>query len=309
MFQTIIVGVDGRPQDLEALALARQLGEPGAEIIAAKIAVLDRSMLGIAGLQPHDTALDGADAVVDALTESVDGVEGVVSGAESVGLGLRDVAVGAGADLIVISSSRRGLLGRAFVGDSGRDVLRHAPCAVAVATVGHLAKGPLRRVTVGYDGSGASKIALDEAVRVGRRDGARIDIVDVVDPAIAAAAITGAYVGNAVDDGYERARGQLERVLREYGLHGVVTTGRPAHELVRASRGSDLLAIGLHRRGLLDRLLLGSTAHALLREQCAPLLVTPPSSADGHHVADALDERDDQEPLADPLTTERVPAG
>lgn len=292
MFQTIIIGIDGRPQDAEALALAQQLAEPGAEIIAAKIAVIDTGLLRTSPVRFEAEALEAAEDVVDAFTEPRVRTEGVVTCAASVGQGLCEVAVGASADLIVIASSRRGLAGRVFAGDAVRDVLRHAPCPVAIATVGQTAAGALKHITVGYDGSEASETALAEAVRIGERDHAAVDVVEVVEPALAVAAMGGAYSGNALDDQYERAHQHLEGIVERHGVHGVIATGRAAHELAKASRSSDLLVIGLRNYDLLDRMLIGSTGHALLREQSAPMLITPPGE-DSHNVAtDALDDAD-----------------
>lgn len=276
MYQTIIIGIDGRSQDAEVLALAQQLAEPGAELIAVSVAVTERSRLHAPGRASDEARLDAAEEVVDAFTEPRVRLEGVVASAPSVGEGLRDIAVGARADLIVVASSRRGLAGRIFAGDAVRDVLRHAPCPVAVSTVGHASVGPLERITVGYDGSQESDAALGEAVRLGQRDGASVSLVEIVEPAVAASAMEGAYPAGSFDDEYQRARDNLDRVAERYGLHGVIQTGRPAHELAEASRDADLLVIGLREYSLLDRLLVGSTAHALLREQSAPMLITPP---------------------------------
>jgi nucleotide-binding universal stress UspA family protein len=289
VFQTIIIGIEGRPQDAEVLALAMQLGEPGAEIIAAKIAVVDESLFQSVAASSQDALLADSESTVDAFTESRVTTEGVVMSAPSVGQGLAELAMGARADLIVVASSRRGLAGRVFAGDAVRDVLRHAPCPVAVATVGHAADGALARIVVGYDASVESAAALEAAMQIARRDGASVSVVEVVEPTIAVASMSGAYTGTSIDDGFQSAKAHLQRVLEEHGLHGVVAVGRAAHELAEASRGADLLAIGLHEYGLLDRLLIGSTSHALLREQCAPMLITPPVQATKAPVADGLD--------------------
>lgn len=125
-------------------------------------------------------------------------------------------------------------------------------------------------------------------MRLGERDAAA---VDVVEPCVATAAMTGGYVGNALDDAYARARETLAQVVEQHHVRGVIAPGRASHELRAASRNADLLAIGLTLYGLLDRMLIGSTAHALLREQCAPTLITPPSARDeARRTHDALDE-------------------
>lgn len=296
MLQTIIIGIDGRPQDAEVLALARRLADPGAEIIATSVAVIEGLVMRAATLERTSDVEDEAERIVEAFTEPRVRTEGVVTRAASVGQGLARVARGARADLIVVASSRRGLFGRAFAGDSVRDVLRHAPCAVAVAPVGYAAGGPIETVVVGYDGSPESDRALHGAVEIARRDGGRVNVVEVVEPFAAATALGGmGGVGDAgaqeLEIAYDRARTNLDRITAQYDLHGVITTGRAAHELVKASAGADLLCVGLHEHGLLDRLMIGSTAHALLREQSAPLLISAPHVEDpgDHHTTDGLD--------------------
>lgn len=55
---------------------------------------------------------------------------------------------------------------------------------------------------------------------------------------------------------------------------GLVRTGVPADEIVRAAEGEscDMIVIGTHGRGGLDRLLLGSVADRVLRTARCPVL-------------------------------------
>lgn len=284
MLQTIIIGIDGRPQDAEALALARRLGDPGAELIVAIVT-------------PSEPDAD-AERVVDRAVDAAPGVERAVIAAPSVGPGLAQLARGARADLIVVASSRRGLLGRTFAGDSVADVLRHAPCPVAVAPVGFSAEtGPIEHLVVGYDGSAEADAAAELASELALRDGGLVGAVQVVEDYVAATAVGGISAGvdaRLLDQAYAAARANLDALAERFDFDGVITTGRAAHELAAASADADVLCVGLHEHGVLDRLLVGSTAHALLREQHAPLVIVPPrvAAAAPPHVADALDSID-----------------
>lgn len=279
MFSTIVVGIDGRAHDHESLALARALADDGASIIAVGVAAVDDAAGHRTSRQIDPALLEEMDERVDRTTEAYDDVEGVVTTAASVGRGLREVALGAHADLIVTGSSRRGTLGRIFAGDQVRDALRHAPCPVAVAPVGYRHDDrPLARIGVGHDGSAEADAALRLAIGLKRRDGASIDIVEVVEP-YPLIPPAGEVAGATLVADVRRARANLDRIVEETGLPGRIITGSAAHELSRLGRSVDLIAVGLHHRGLLDRLLVGSTAHALLREQAAPVLVVPPSEA------------------------------
>ncbi len=277
MFSTIVVGVDGRPHDQEALALALALADPGATIIAAGVAVLDERIARGTSHAFDPALLAEVEQRVDRTVEPYDDLEGVATTGTSVGRGLRDLAIGANAKLIVTGSSRRGTLGRIFAGDQVRDILRHAPCPVAVAPVGYQHAGRhLDRIGVGHDGSAEADAALRLALGLKARDGAAVDIVEVVEP-YPLSPPAGQAVGTTLVADVRRARANLDRIVAETGLAGRIITGSAAHELARLGRSVDLIAVGLHHRGLLDRLLVGSTAHALQREQAAPVLVVPPT--------------------------------
>jgi nucleotide-binding universal stress UspA family protein len=71
-----------------------------------------------------------------------------------VGRGLHELREVIEADLLVVGSSRRGLLGRVLIGDDTRAALNGAPCAVAIAPTGFASEpAVMRKVGVGYDGS------------------------------------------------------------------------------------------------------------------------------------------------------------
>lgn len=293
MFETIVVGIDGRPHDREAIALAQHLADPGADIIIASVAVIDEGLTVPSNLGGGSDVISHLEDRVDEVTEAHPEFQGVVTNATSIGEGLRELARGANADLIVVASSSRGLVGRIFAGDAVRDVLRQAPCPVAVTPVGYEAKGAkLTKVVVGYDATPAADAAVVAAIAMRERDGAEVQVIEVIEPFPVVAGI-GGYAGTALGDDYRLARARLDRLSVRHGLTGDIVTGSAARELARAGRNADLITIGLEDRSLLDRVLIGSTAHALLREQSAPLLVVPPRHhADG--VAGTPTETDSQ---------------
>lgn len=61
------------------------------------------------------------------------------TGVESVEVHIGD------AQLLVMGSSRRGLIGRVLINDNTQDAFNGAPCSVAVAPAGHARRAPLRR--------------------------------------------------------------------------------------------------------------------------------------------------------------------
>ena len=196
---------------------------------------------------------------------------------ESVGRGLHDAAVEQGADLIVIGSSSRGLLGRILAGDDVTTTLRCAPCAVAIAPRGFTASaGGLQRIGVGYDGSPQAQAAL-AAARALAGDGTEIRALGIATPPQGLVTPLGVSAVAAI----EAKREQIERCIGELdgGVEGNVVDGIAHQRLAELSGEVDLLVVGSSQRGKVGRVLLGSTSETLSRQAACPLLVTVAADA------------------------------
>src|SRR4051794_17106601 len=113
MFKHIIVGVDGREGGRDAVALARLLVGVGGNLTLAYVVAGDaHAYRGINGA-PEASEGERAEALLEAVREET-GVEAHLHwyGSSSVGRGLHELCDVIGADLLVVGSSRRGLLGR-----------------------------------------------------------------------------------------------------------------------------------------------------------------------------------------------------
>lgn len=96
---------------------------------------------------------------------------------------LRRVAEQQGADLIVVGARRRSRLRRVFEGEPGMQILRGAPCAVAVAPDHANRPHRLWRVGVRIDGTPESAAARDVADSLARRSGGRVTTLTSIDDA------------------------------------------------------------------------------------------------------------------------------
>lgn len=279
MFATIIVGITGQEHDDESLALAERLADPGAKIIAASVAVLDPHA-SRASSRDFDAALvQVAEETVARVTSGREGLHGSSIAAPSVGRGLQQLAQQHDADLIVVGSSRRGWLGRIFAGDDATDAVKHAPCPIAVAPKGFSQPiGPLSALGVGFDGSSDADLALVAAKALAARDGASLDVIDVIEP-YDLGYTPGGYVGELSEAERERAQAQLAEAGEGSDVRTDVLTGSPAAALNKLSRTVDLVVIGSSHRPLIDRILIGSTASTLLRTMNGPLLIIPNDAA------------------------------
>jgi nucleotide-binding universal stress UspA family protein len=199
-------------------------------------------------------------------------LETTIHEGRSVANGLHDAAVQHGADLIVIGSSRRGLLGRVLAGDDVTATLRAAPCTVAVAPQGFASEPhTVAQIGVGYDGTPHAQAAMDMAKAIAAHNGIRVQALGVATPPQGLISPIGISAVQAL----EAKRRETERCIAELapGIVARAVDGVADHRLAELSTEVDLLLVGSSRRGAIGRVLLGSTSEALSREASCPLLV------------------------------------
>ncbi|HLY48439.1 MAG TPA: universal stress protein [Solirubrobacteraceae bacterium] len=272
MFNKVIVGIDGQEGGQDALALARLLLADGGQLTLAYVYPGDPFVWRGGNPAYHAVEADDAKAVLELTRREAD-VDAQLRyvGDPNVGRGLHVLAEDVGADLLVVGSSRRGLMSRVMMGDDTRAALNGAPCAVAVAPAGY-AKEPkaMREIGVGYNGSPESEHALSVARELAREHGAKLSAFEVVSvPTFiehGRSAVDGAQVGDLV----VQAR---ERIAALGGVEAHAAYGRPPEELALYSASLDLLVLGSRDYGPIGRLVHGSTSQDLARMARCPLLV------------------------------------
>ena len=275
MFDNVIVGVDGYQGGRDAIALARQLAAPGAKLTLAHV----YGAHTIGGLAPGMSALEleaGEQTLSLALRDSELSAETELVYSASVGRGLHELADRLNADLLVVGSSRRALLGRVMVGDDARAALNGAPCAIAIASRAY-AQAPrqLLRLGVGYDDSPESARALDAARALAERYGSAIQALWVVTlPRVQEET----PIPADWDEGIKKLEQQYSTRLAELeGVEGRVTYGGPREELAQFGKNLDLLVLGSRGYGPLGRVVHGSVSGYLLGHASCSLLVVPRS--------------------------------
>lgn len=175
MFQTVVVGVDGRAGGRDAVELARQLLFPTGQVILANV-YSDAGTAGRGGRLAIATQRDHAHALLNRCQQdSLPAAETVACSDGSPGRGLHELAAREHADLLAVGSSHRGLVGRILMGDDTLAVLDRAPCAVAIAPRDHASAGiKWTAIGVGYDASPASERALAVGRTVAAEHGAKL---------------------------------------------------------------------------------------------------------------------------------------
>lgn len=270
MFENVIVGFDGREGGREALALARDLCDEDGTLTLAYVFPLEpRAWRGTT--PAYDTAQEkrGKELLEKARQEAKCEARLRVVGSPSAGRGLHELAETLRADLLVVGSAGRGLLGRVFVGDDTRAALNGAPCAVAIAPAGH-GQQPLamREIGVGYDGSIESEQAIEVARKLATAHHAKLSAFEAV--GIPAYSRPGWVALTAIPEMVNNAR---DRIAALGGVEPHAAYGVPAEELALYSASLDLLVIGSRGYGPIGRLVHGSTALQLARSARCPLLV------------------------------------
>jgi nucleotide-binding universal stress UspA family protein len=194
-------------------------------------------------------------------------------GAPSVGRGLHELAESIAADLLVVGSSRRGLLGRVVIGDDTRAALNGAPCAIAIAPAGYWQHpAAVGEIGVGYDGSPESKHAVTVARWLAREHKSNLS-------AFQAVWLPRYMFTGATPEEDAVLENLLAEARAEIAAHGDVEPrvayGRPAEELALYGDSVDLLVVGSRSYGPGGRLVHGSTSPQLARScRCLLLVLT-----------------------------------
>jgi len=278
MFEHVVVGIDGREGGRDAVALAAKLLPVGGRLFLTNV-YAGEPYVWRGGSPAHQVVVrEDALALLSRAREEA-GVTAELRpiATASVGEGLHAVAEDVGADLIVVGSSRRGLVGRVLLGDDTRAALDGAPCAVAVAPAGHAGHPSLmREIGVGYNWTPESEHALAVARELAAEHGAKLSVFEAI--SLPASLYIGgpAPVHEAVEDMVNGAR---ERLRALGGVEPHAAYGVPFEELAVYSASLDLLVLGSRGYGPVGRVIHGSTSRQLARAARCPLLVLPKIAA------------------------------
>lgn len=139
------------------------------------------------------------------------------------------------------------------------------------------------RVIVGIDNSAASRAALRYAMREATSRSAELVVVhaweppfETVYPTQATQAMRAAALRDArqlVDTMVAQARAQIRRPVQRITARPV--QGSAPSVLTGMARETDLVVVGSNRRGIVQRLLLGSVSSRVVQESAAPVIVVP----------------------------------
>ncbi len=288
MFSKVILGFDGSEQARDALALAAALTARDGELTVCCVHHLESLAARVDPTEPRLNRA-AAEQYLDEATRLLDGPF-VVSSLLVAGAGaakeLQSTAEDRHADLLVLGSSHRGVIGRVLVGSVTEHALHGAPCPVAVAPVGFrgwAGGAGLGRIAVGCDVAGTAHDALSTAATLASQTGAELRVVAIADTA---AAIAGgasvamsypAIVKARLDAAEEALARALAGLPEGISASSEVRDGQPAEKLLEITPSVDLLVLGTRGRGPARRLMLGSVCDAVVCAAACPVLVVAPA--------------------------------
>lgn len=268
MFSKILVGFDGTDTGHDGMALSMGLAKAfGSRVLV--VYLYDEELAATS----HEAAAElgeNADAILAGAREGVSQVLDVefrALPASSPAHGLHDLAVNDQADLIVLGSRRLGPRTRAALGGVSENVMRAAPCAVAVAPRGYRSDGGFvpQSIGVGWIPTGDGDHALEVACGIARATGGSVELVTTT------SAIRG------LEDLTERARRAAAEVVAKLGAEvPVVVNARVAKApevLIERSGDMDLIVLGSRGYGPPRTMLLGSTSSCVVPEAHCPTMI------------------------------------
>ena len=160
------------------------------------------------------------------------------------------------------------------------------------------------RILVPTDGSVGVERAVEHALDLAAAHGATVHAVYVVNSASFASLPMETSWDGLTDVLRAEGEAALDRVRKlgaEQGVHveGVVRDGSPSQEIVMHANavGADIIVMGTHGRGGIDRLLLGSVAERVVRSSPIPVLTVQVS--DSGKPDEGIDLDQTTEPAAD----------
>ena len=183
------------------------------------------------------------------------------------------------AELVVVGSNGRGVVGRVLMGSVSSGVLRGAKCPVVIVRDEAPASSADAPVLVGIDGSEVSELATEIAFHEASRRGVNLVAVhawsdnDVLDLGGFDWSELESQAGQVLD---ERLAGWQERYA-DVTVQRIIIRDGAARELIDRSSSAQLVVVGSHGRGRIERMLLGSVSNAVAHSVHTPVIVARPT--------------------------------
>lgn len=281
----VLAPLDGSEQSRSALPYAEALASPGSEIILLTVVPASGALPPPDGEEPLPDFLEDA---AGALRAAGFTVETRVLAGDPAGH-IVEAAANDGADMIVMASHGRGVLGRLLHGSVADRVAREATVPVMVVRAAQQQPGPvaIARLVLPLDGSPLAEQSIPVATALAKRLAIplilvrAVNMADLMPPAIGMGeAIPFQIYDETEEEMNKEATSYLDaqaEKLRQEGL--TVTTkvlsGPAASAISDVTQASDVVVLCSHERTGFTRWLMGSVAEELVRDDDCPVILVP----------------------------------
>lgn len=208
--------------------------------------------------------------------------------ADSPAWGVIKLALEWKADLIVVGSHGKSLVGRLLLGSVSQKVVTEAPCSVRIGRPRPEPTRPTLRLLLAFDGSPDASLALDTIVQRTWPTGTEVHVVAVLEPrnlTDLAAEESPLHQWVRPDDtearqAFQRMLETADQRLRQVGLavSSALLEGDPKRCLIEEEQRiqADCVFVGARGLNFLERFLLGSVSAAVAaRARCSVEIVRP----------------------------------
>lgn len=209
---------------------------------------------------------------------------------------LLEAAQAAGADLVVVGATGSGPFAAELLGSTADRVLRKSTCPVLVAR-GELPVPP-RRVLAPVDLSGLSvdtfRCAMDLLGQIAKGGAPEVRVLHALSFLDSLARHHESSREIPLDEMERVAAAELQGMVQEsqvaFPLETVVRSGEARHEILNdlSEHPADLVMLGTHGRGGMDRLVIGSVAATIARKAPCSVLLLSPEAVLAEGIAEAI---------------------
>jgi nucleotide-binding universal stress UspA family protein len=290
----IVVGVELSPASLRAAVVAARIAEAAqADLIPVHAVPIVPVFSGAAGMELGPVfSPDVQDSLVRASRAQVaHALEGVLPAPAIARLVvesgpapfvLAETAHARRAALVVLGGKPHGALARGLGRSTAHHMVRTLDIPVLVVGT---SDAPIANVLAAVDLSAASRPTIHAAEQLTQLLGARLRLLHVVEPLRFADVMPDLWDQQAYDrrskDAFTRLASRFHAVTAD---NRVVLSGIAADTIAEAAGAwrADVIVVGSHGKGWVDRLLVGSTTERLVTELPASVLVVPTSARKAH---------------------------
>jgi nucleotide-binding universal stress UspA family protein len=286
-WNVIVVGVDLSPESLRAAELAAKIAAAThAQLVPVHAVPAIPAIPDVVGINPmpvyspelQDVITRSSRAQVERELHNVLPAAALRQLEVQVGPApfiIADVARSRRADLVVLGGKHHGALARGLGRSTAHYLVRTLDMPVLVVAQSAEA---IRKVLAAVDISTVSSPMLEAAEQLAKQLGAQLRLLHVVEPFRLAHLGSdqwdeGAYYRSS-EENFDRLASPFKAIAKQ---DRVIRTGLAAETIAEEAGAwqADLVVVGSHGKGWVDRILIGSTTERLVTELPTSILVVP----------------------------------